>query len=526
MDGSVRRYAWAVFSLLALALAPRLLAIAWGVSPNNDAIRYWSGADRFLTLPFAQALASLDSLPLYPMLLALLKGLGLGQTPEGWWRSSQALGLISYLVFLGTAFGVGCQFIGPVRAWWACAWISLLARQVRYSVDILADNLSSALLWIALAGWLHAFGTRGRPRVLAASSLVMGGAMLTRPESVLWWGILLLATVVRSIQLGSLPRTLLVSTLLWVVPAGGLVGLHLAIRGEVSPSNTSRALLGSITANERASAGTGGHRPSERTPLDAWMALPPVGLGESIRNGGVASCIALWELAQETRLVLLLFLLVGLGASRDRPWSSERWVFFGLLLGTWVMLTYCRWGAGFLAGRYWMPVLPIVAFSAVEGLEHLVNRWPRRSLELRGPMRVAYGVSAIVAVGLLVPSLWEPMHADRHGHRQAARWLMEHTQPTDTVFDPSWVSAFFSGRPMSVPSDPLQPRYAVLEEAMVADPPHGLASAMAWANQGELVAQFPRRPGSLRLGVRILRTHAPAPTETQPLARRENEQAR
>ncbi len=54
-----------------------------------------------------------------------------------------------------------------------------------------------------------------------------------------------------------------------------------------------------------------------------------------------------------------------------------------LVVGTLAMLLVCRWKAGFLTSRYFMPILPIVGFGAVAGLDVLIDGLSRFALGRR-----------------------------------------------------------------------------------------------------------------------------------------------
>jgi hypothetical protein len=478
-----------VMLLLATILLPRVWVASQAVAPNKDAIRYWAAADRFILQSPVDAIRSLDSLPVYPVMLALIKSAGWASSPELWWRSSQILGIASYGIFLVSAYMAGSMLVGPTRAWWGCTLVGLLPRQIRYSVDILSDNILAAFLWLALVLWWWVMDRSRSSGWLLGVSILLGLAALSRPEAYLWIGVLLIATLATRWGKGS--GVLAFSMTCLVAPLIVIVGSYSFLRGEIAPSNTGRAMLGVTTAGER---------PDDvdpKTPFDAWIASSP----NSLWSVAAAALVVAWEWAQETRVLLLLFFLVGL-ANVGLGGRQSRWLLLLLLLGTLVMLFWCRWKAGFLTSRYFMPILPIVGFSAVAGLEMLIDGLSKFAPRPR-VARWAYAGAFAVTLLLSIPTLWEPMHADRSGHRQAANWLLRHTQVGEPVFDPSWVSAYFSGRPMTIPWRDSVPRYAVIDASFVTSPPLGLADAIDWAADGAMVAEFPRRSGSPDVGVRI-----------------------
>lgn len=515
-DGEIdRRWrGWLVaWFVLALAvLLPRFIVAGLAVSPNKDAIRYWAAADQWLALPWRESLACMETLPVYPAALGWLKWSGWASTPEMWWRASQCLGIVCYLVVISAALVVGNWLVGQPRAWWGCLLVSLLPRQIRYSVDILADNMSAALLWSALALWYWGGMKSSRSASWLWVSVLLGLAMLCRPDAYLWSVVLILVSAAMVFRRES-PWLGLVYLL---APMVILWGSHGLIRGELAPSNTARGILGVPTIEERGPTGALASEGESRTPLDHWIGS----IGElSLKSVVAAIGITVWEAGQETRVLLLLFFVVGLFAGEIGRWPRP-FVWVGLLLGTFLMLAWCRWQAGFLTSRYFMPILPLVGFVAVAGLDRVIEMVSKRGL-FREMSRVSierfsYGAALTLALGLALPAAVWPLHADRWGHRQAAEWLKKNTAPGEAVFDPSWVSAYFAGRPMTIPMPGTVPRIAVLDVSLASAPPAGLSSEVAWATNGKVLAEFPRRLGSRETSIRIVEMPA------SPMARRED----
>jgi hypothetical protein len=487
--------------LVTIILLPRIWVASQAVAPNKDAIRYWAAADLFVLNPPIEAIGSIDSLPVYPAILAFIKSAGWATTPDLWWRSSQLVGMGFYAVFLLSAYGAGTMMVGAHQSWWGCLLVAFLPRQIRYSVDILADNVLAAFLWLALAIWWWVMDRDRSSGWLLVVSILLGLAALTRPEAYLWIGVLLLVTFVAERGRSAKRSGLIVSITCLLAPLVVLIGSYTFVRGEIAPSNTGRAMLGVTTASESA-GGT-----DLKTPFDEWVASNP----KSFSSMAGASLIVFWEGAQETRVLLLLFFIFGIVGG---GWNHRliRWLMLLLLLGTLAMLFWCRWEVGFLTSRYFMPILPIIGFGAVAGMEKLIDQLSRGASRVTVARRV-YVAAVVIAFLLAIPTLSQPMHADRSGHRQAANWLLAHTTAGEEVFDPSWVSAYFSGRPMSIPSADRAPRYGVIDASYVISPPAGLERAIELAVSGRVVAEFPKRSGSSVVGVRVY--EMPATTEAQ-----------
>ncbi|MBX9656495.1 glycosyltransferase family 39 protein [bacterium] len=515
-----RPWVWAVAVLL-IVLIPRLLTLIFAVAPARDAIRYWSAADLFYTQPFLSALRGADSYPIYPLSLATLKWIGLANTPEMWWRSSQLLSLACYVTFLWFSYLVGRRLFGSRIACWGIVLVSILPRQIRYSVDVLSDNLGVALsmasLWMLLRAIDQPHSVRQVIQFMIAG-LVLGLASLTRiqsliiPLAVIWAFVVWFTFHSRRIA-WAVPF----QATAYLLPIVLMVGGYIAARGELSPRNTARAILSQQTMLERDPAA----KPVEwKTPVDAWMPITSGLHGSAwIRAtaGGwtVSSLRALWEFLQETRGVLGLFFFVGLVVwFREPQSSSSKSIVLWLIVGSFALVVLCRWRAGFVAGRYFLLVLPLCAMIAAKGIQSLLEAIHRRSIprnrhtpwiDLSLARGVALGLGALL-IGVSVPAWMERLHADRFGHRAAADWLLAHTRDGEAVFDPSWVSAYFSGRPMAslTPGIPTQTRYAVIDRSLSAAPPNGTAPAIRFAESGRVVAEFPKRAGSQTIGIRII----------------------
>ena len=539
---STRSSAFAVIrSMLVLALIvllPRFVVLYLAVSPARDAIRYWSAADLFVTQPFLNALRGADCYPIYPFTLAVLKWAGLADTPELWWRSSQLWSLACYFALLTFAFLLGRRVWGMKVAWWGVALISLLPRQLRYSVDVLSDNLSAALamfaLWLIVEAWSREPKANAVDRketwLLLVAGLAIGLASLTRIESLVVAISFVAAMISRMfladrINLGRCSIQLATFILPVVILISGYVGL----RGELSPRNTARAILSQQTMAEREHSPISSPEPTEwKTPIDAWMPIATgktggewlaVSMGEII----IASLRACWEFMQETRGIAGLFFVIGLIVwCKDSTLSSQKLIILWLIAGSFAVLVVCRWKVGFVAGRYLMMVLPLVGMVAVKGIEWMLARLRTMSFHRLGAVRLgvfradrwAIGAVTLVAIGLCVPGWFGRLHADRAGHRAAADWLLANTKPGEFVFDPSWVSAYFSGRPMTIPilGQPTEARYAIIDTSLLASPPTGLADSINFAHRGRIMAEFPKRPGSKQIGVRIVELPLPVPS--------------
>jgi len=514
-----RPWSWGVVVAL-IVLIPRLLTLSFAVAPARDAIRYWSAADLFYTQSFLSALRGADSYPVYPISLAVLKWAGFANTPEMWWRSTQCWSLFCYVAFLWFSFLVGRRLFGVTMACWGVVLVSILPRQIRYSVDVLSDNLCVALSMASLWMLIDSMDRKSRwHRIgqLIGAGIVLGLASLTRIESLIIPLAFLCSLVARSVFRSRVNLvTSFAAFTAYAIPILLLVGGYVAIRGELSPRNTARAILSQQTTLEREAHAS---MPEWKTAVDAWMPSADGLHGSAwwiatVGELSISVLRAMWEFLQETRVIIGAFFFAGLFVwLREPDRSLAKSIVLWLLVGSMALVVLCRWRVGFVAGRYFLVIMPLSAMIAAKGMQSLFEAIHQRSrsratmswLEA-GPARwTAIGVGVLLLATTL-PSWRERLHADRFGHRAAADWLLANTRKGEPVFDPSWVSAYFSGRPMAslTPGEPTASRYAVIDSSLSAAPPNGTAPAFRFAESGRVVAEFPKRPGSSTVGVRII----------------------
>lgn len=479
--------------LVAGVVVPRLLVVFFAVSPARDAMRYWSAADYCLAQPGPAALSLMDCQPLYPMSLALFKWVGLAQTPEAWWRASQIWSVAAYLGFILSAYALGRRLWGRSVAFWGVLAVSFLPRQLRYSSDVLSDNLFSFLVLLGLVFWFMA-ARESRLNGLGAfgAGVVWSLAFLTRVEAIVCVGSVVLATLIHLAlrpRIGVLP--VFVRLVAMLLPLALTVTALTSVRGPLTVSNTARAVVGASTAVERAIPPGAAEVAEEKTPVDAWY--PAEGAWGQL---AVSTLRAVWESLQETRVWIGVAGMAGLVIwLRGRPNARDSLPIVCLLLGTFLLLVVCRWKAGFLAGRYLMPVVPLLGILTLFALRHF---W--------GSMQPGVLVAGALTLLTGAASWFEPLHGDRLGHRQAAEWLKTNTSAAEAVFDPSWISGYFAGRPLMIPSagDTPLPRVAVIDLRLLERPPLELAPAIRWAAHGQTLAEFPRSADSPTPGVRVV----------------------
>lgn len=536
---SCSRHVLAALLLFAIVAIPRFWAASRAVAPARDAFRYWSAAACLSEFPLSFSIPAIDCQPLYPATLAGIGSLAFSMDPEDCWRRAQAWSILCAAWFYWAAYAAGLRLFTPGIAWLGCSFVSLLPRQIRYSVDVLSDNLHAALWMTALAllVWSWDRQTRRANVLIGVAGVVTALAYWTRFESLLLPSVFLFAMLARQcFESACLPLgNWSARVACYVLPISLAIGGYWHLRGDFAARQTVHAVIGSVNREERAKSTPSAlaalndfqMAPSieePRTPMDRW--LTQSGQPTTLLTLVVSFTRVLWELLQETRGWLGVLFVMGLaGVRQSARGGGTGWLIAVVFIAYGVMLTIVRWKVGFLAGRYWMPVLPLLGMIAASAV---IDVWQRfRAKSVAGDRAGRSGITstglawawcasiAILAVGLSLPAWMEPLHAARSGHRQAARWLAEHLKPDESVFDPSWACGFFAERPLWHPitSEIPECQYAVIEPAVAARPPAHLQKALDYvAGEGRILAEFPKQTGKKEIGVRIvvLPTYNPA----------------
>lgn len=542
--------------LVLLALIPRVWMASQQIAPARDTFRFWDAARAYEQLPFVSAVRAMQVHPLYPITFSWAK---YGWTtltgqdgPRAWVRAALVWNLFSYLVFLSLAFLAGAQIWNPRLAFWGCLAIALVPRQVSYSVDVLSDNLHAAL-WMSSFFCLVLAWKSHKTWLFILAGLFAGLAYWTRIEAILLPCTFLAAL---GITLWYSPwrwswRRSVAAFLAFFLPWGFLFGGYCWLRGNITPRDSGFAVLGTRTLGQQPlpiTPGTLPH-PIQKIAGDDITRYqpqnPPPATADKNRDFTeltdkvdltprvfvdmegydpaplfVAIKVVFQEIGQETRGWLLVLALVA-SCVWHRPratWPTALLALFAFL-GCMAMVLLLKMRAGYLAGRYMTPVLPLLSIYAMTGAEFLLSfchsewrfpwetSWNSAKLHFRRATCMVGGL-LILALALCVPGWLKPMHRHRFGHMLAAEWLVEYSSPQEAIFDPAKFSSFFAERPTWEPVEPLPRhwpvRFAVIDPSMVYRTEHHIHRAIARVNrQGRLVAKFPRTPGGSDTGIYI-----------------------
>lgn len=558
---SWRVHATRLTLLTLVVVLPRLLVIERSVAPARDALRFVHAAQIMETVPFARAAREIECHPLYPATLLRAKWIYTAVTgadgPDAWIRAGELWSVACFTCFLLTAYGAGtCLWNGRI-AFWGCLATAALPRPMSYSVDVLSDNLH-AVFWMGCVGLLAWNWRRPATWKGIGAGVAAGLAYWTRLEG-LTLGLLFAGTLALTQARGDWRwpwRQVALATLEFAVPFLLLVAAYANTVGGLSVRKVAGTML---APNTLASANRAARNvepsveapPSERVPWISENAnqvdLARVNLvipmhreyrGYERTSLGTAALLVAREIGEETRIWLLAFLPFCLfRRGRSRLWFPGGWLVCLSLLGIVVLLLFMKTRAGYFSGRYGLPVLPFLAMLAMTGAERSIEvarKLPRARGEHAWSARrfgrarglAAVGVIFALALALCLPGWLRPMHESHHGHRMAARWLREHSEPGDVIFDHSGMCAFFAQRESWEPNGPVPPRlpirYAVLDVSLLDRTGEPALTVIHQVHEtGRLAAEFPKRPGSPRAGVYIFAIPAHAPDHAAPPAKAE-----
>lgn len=554
--------------LFLLVLLPRIVVVTQTVAPARDAFKYFHAAERFEQLPPSAAIRSLDVHPLYPVSLHVLRGATLSffrlDDPYLFWHIAQIWSILCYGAFIAFAYGFGRIVWGRKIAFAGALISSLLPRQLEYSTDVLCDNLLAALVMAAF--WLGALGLHS-PRLWkwSGAGLLCGLAYCTHLGGIIAPVVLLSSGMVALFYHGWLIRRrgLVSGMVALTLTTAGVLGGYLSINGGLSPRLAALDILGKQwfhapevpTAMEEPSApATRDIAASESIPTASPMPSPM--LSVPVPSGPLETPLATPELAKPDLLprpfegmegyerlpvvpalqrvlrefgeeLRVLFLILALYAVVDRKRLQSHKpagliVFFATLFYV-AMLAKLQLTGGYVAGRYALPLIPLLVMYGLTGAEAFWNRLMAIARRLsnskaeseeaaeRSQRRlrlVGVGILSVVTLILSSKGILDPIHASHYGHMQAARWLRQHSGANERVFDYDGHASYFAQRRRWLPPEQNEvetpARFAVVDQRDVYRcQDHVHATIVHFHQEGRLVAAFPRKEGSTKATVFI-----------------------
>lgn len=534
--------------LCVVIVLPRILVIAYTVAPARDALRYIHAAQQFESKPFLEATAAVPAHPGYPVTLYWIHELWVLLTadmgPYGWMWAAQIWSVVCFTVFLSLAYLAGSMLWNANIAVLGCLAVSLLPRPMTYSVDVLTDNLHAAI-WMgtfALLVWHWQRPAWWKPFLAGIGA---GLAYWTRLEAFILPCVVVGGVALSSIRWRwSLAGMTLIS---FALPFVILAGSYMKTIGGISVRKVADDVLAAKVAAspvmaEPQTKPVGAPADVTLTPseLEQVRAAPveavvPISSQTSVleldkldttlpfanrelrgyEKGTLVDSMRclLRELGEETRIWILVFAIVGVFLpGKHKLRFPEGFLPLFAILGIMALLVLMKMRAGYLAGRYALPVLPLLAMLGVSGAWRVLELltalpllpWERpwsASLAARRRKWVGGGALVVLVLVLCLPRWFRPLHSSHRPHMEAAQWLREHSGPSDRIYDQAEISSFFASRETwrpttAVPRD-LPIRYALLDADLFDRTEEPELTAIARIHEeGKLVRVFERGSGS------------------------------
>jgi len=523
------RSPWALLSIVTAYCAVQAWLIATSVMPADDGVRYMRQAIRLESEPWRDVFRGSEDHPGFPMALhgafSIARRVGF-DSPAARILLAELVGSAAGLALILVAFHLARRVWGLVPAWIGLLAFAFLPRPAWQIGDILSDS-SHAALWLASAGAFATALPSGRLGLAAAAGCLGSLAYWVRVDALtLPVGIIAaIATVLASRRWRRetpRKRALAAGAIYVALFAAGLVPFLLA-RGGISGKPVLRSIFGievlpmslpapsvcSLSGSSRgslamATAGPGG-----------WTADLPSSLWDFVN-----------DLAQEVQFVHVATLLLAAGLAFRYRRCSVAAACLGCVAAVHaVAVVTVRIRAGYLAGRYFLPWLPLmVSFGIWGGMEAATLLRSRGWLRLPGRWRPDLAAAlaiALVSLAASLPSLaMHATHQNGFGVMQAGLWLRETLVEGDTVHDPYFFPTYAAGLgsrtvptaapapiPATAPARGSARHYVIVQDRDLAKMPE--IARLIQAGALTPVAEFPRRRGGARAEVRVYRWGGP-----------------
>ncbi len=454
-----------VLSIIAVHALVQVHLIRRTMCPARDGARYFNYALRLEEKPWLQIIRSSVDHPGYPVLLhaalSAAKVLGV-ESPPARVRVAEGVSSLAGLCFALCAFGVVRRLWGDLPAWAGALCLVVLPRPAQTFADVLSDA-PHALFWMASAGLVLRGIASRRARLFALAGVAGSMAYWMRvdaatlPAAV---GVAALVELARRRLGGGLTLPSVGSYL-----AGFAVGLALfvAVCGKLTPKPVAEDFILGLEIH-----------PAAGQLFLANAALP---------RSAAAPILSLWhlikDLSQEVQFVHLVtagaalaLLICGRGkkAGATEGTTEGRGTGPGgifavaavLACAAVVIAVDLRYG--YLSGRYFVPVLPFIIGFGMHGMVELSRRWP---VPAAGNWLLAGVILASWACS--VPSLVKGRPREQaYGQLEAGRWVAQHLEEGDTVYDPYFFPAYLAGlrgrtTPSAVPPPGSRSHYLIAE---------------------------------------------------------------
>jgi len=482
-------------AILALFAAIEAALIAGRVCPARDGARYIQQALRFDAESPVDVIRGSPDHPGYALLLngAFRIGRRLGlESPRELVLKAEVVSAACGIAIIIIAFFAARRLLGLLPATAGLLAFVLLPRPANHLSDVLSDPLHAAL-WLGAASLVMAGIQTRRMAPFFLGGLAGGLAYWARVDA-----LTLPASAAAALALlACIPGrerwpALRAARALAIHLAGFalVLGAFVAVKGELSGEGAGRAILGAAPRVE-----------IPRAPGQREIVL--AGAGESIAE-------VLMAVGQEVQFVHLVYLGCAVAAAFKLRRLRGGGVFVVAAAAVYAATLFAvRDRAGYVAGRYALPILPLLVPVGIWGVLRagidLERSW-KRGWRLGGARALVWSAVAL-SVGVSLPSfLGHRPHDTFHGVMRAGEWVRDHARDGGRVLDPYFYPTFVAGIPERAIPDSAAPAETGPFHAIAQDRDlGGLPAIRSLIESGRAreVASFPRRPGGKDPEVRV-----------------------
>jgi hypothetical protein len=467
-------------SVAAVYIALQAGIIATAVCPARDGARYMTHALRLESEPWKDVFRTSVDHPGYPVFLAAAFAVGRVaglDSPRDRVLAAQAATSLAGLAFVLISFAVIRRLWGTAPAWAAAVSLTTLPRPAWTFADVLSDPLHAALWMASTLAFLRALDARA-PRAAILPGFLAGLAYWVRVDALVLVAAGLSTFALLALEKGSFRRSLLAGAC-FAASFGAALAPFVALLGRLSPKPVSEIfLLGSLPAEPERFVAAG----ASEIARAGWSVLS--------------------SLAQEVQAVHLVTAAIGLAAARRSLERREAVFLVAALAAGGLVFLVIAGKAGYFAGRYLLPFLPLVIGFGMAGVlrfsllraegRRAAGRWVARR---PGGIGLAVAVAASLAVSL--PSLLgRRLHENDDGVIRAASWVAARLAGADTVHDPRFFPTYLAGIRDRAVRDVVPRggtgRHFIIVEARDVPGMEALARAVS-DGRARIAAEFPRR---------------------------------
>lgn len=452
--------------LLALATLVQVVVVWRAALPSLDAVRFVHLA-QLVDQHGLPVLVEYRERPVFPLWLwavhRALRGI-VGPFPAEWAISAQAAAATATILAVIPLYFLCRRLVGPTAGLAGAVLFCVVREVCRLGADGITDSthlvLLAVALWAIVEYWTRRQAAlpegcvRGGGTILFAAGVASGMAWLTRLEAITIPAALVVAMAAYQILPASRQRWLRNAGQLGSYVLGfAIIYLSYAVAlglwppaenvSEVAAQEVSRA--SSVPATSRPDASPW------RLPDGEAMSFAVKDPTQSDRHRGYRAAALQFARGVGKAFGPWVGALAVLGIWRlriRRASMADRFVQIFLAIFSVGAFCFCA-QEGYLSSRHLLAWMVVGASCAGYGVQE-AGKWlagiPRlRQLGLND--RLAGVAVAGAAMLACVFALMEPLHGNRVGHRQAARWLASQSDLSGMVLDTRGWTGLYSGHP-------------------------------------------------------------------------------